>query len=452
MTVAGQPLVSYTYDDADRLMQITQGSSVVTFGHDNADRRTSLTLPNGVLVEYSFDSTSKLTGITYKLGVATLGGLTYDYDLAGRRVQVNGSFARTGLPQPVASAAYDAANEMLRWGTNSLAYDANGNLTSDGASTYAWDARNRLAAITGGASASFFYDALNRRATKGSTSYLYDGANVVQELSGTTPTANLLSGGIDEVFTRTDSAGSRYFLNGGLGSTEALTDASGSILTQYTYDPFGNTTVTGAASTNPFQYTGRENDGTGLYYYRARYYSPHLQRFISEDPLGFGADSVNFYDYVGNSPSNFTDPFGLQALPPGCSPPFATRCGPPLYDDPDGTPPPTPRPPPPPIDWDRLDPQPNPQPQPWPRRPLKPLDGRKDADKKDDDDDDCWSRYQREDAQCKKWYPYGTGRENQENWFKCKDRAYWRYRACLSGNPEAPGPLDPREWPEGDER
>ena len=38
--------------------------------------------------------------------------------------------------------------------------------------------------------------------------------------------------------------------------------------------------------TNPFQYTGRENDATGLYYYRARYYSPTLRRFISEDPLG----------------------------------------------------------------------------------------------------------------------------------------------------------------------
>ncbi|MGE5894357.1 MAG: RHS repeat-associated core domain-containing protein [bacterium] len=55
--------------------------------------------------------------------------------------------------------------------------------------------------------------------------------------------------------------------------------------TQYTYDPFGNVTISGEASDNPFQYTGRENDGTGLYYYRARYYSPDMQRFISEDPI-----------------------------------------------------------------------------------------------------------------------------------------------------------------------
>ncbi len=37
-----------------------------------------------------------------------------------------------------------------------------------------------------------------------------------------------------------------------------------------TYAPFGDTAATGSPSTNPFQVTGRENDGTGLYYYRTR--------------------------------------------------------------------------------------------------------------------------------------------------------------------------------------
>jgi RHS repeat-associated protein len=66
-----------------------------------------------------------------------------------------------------------------------------------------------------------------------------------------------------------------------------VTSASGAIETQYTYEPFGKTTATGQASTNSYQYTGRENDGMGLSYYRARYYDPKLQRFISEDPIGF---------------------------------------------------------------------------------------------------------------------------------------------------------------------
>lgn len=80
----------------------------------------------------------------------------------------------------------------------------------------------------------------------------------------------------------------------------------------HSYDHFGNTTVSGSVTSNPSQYTGRENEGNGLYFYRARYYSPVLHRFISEDPLGFGGGAANFYVYVGDSPTSFTDPTGLS--------------------------------------------------------------------------------------------------------------------------------------------
>ena len=88
-----------------------------------------------------------------------------------------------------------------------------------------------------------------------------------------------------------------------------LTNDAGTATTTYTYDPFGNTTVNGP-STNAFQFTGRENDGTGLYYYRARYYSPTFHRFISEDPIGLDGGDENFYAYTLNSPTNFIDPSG----------------------------------------------------------------------------------------------------------------------------------------------
>jgi RHS repeat-associated protein len=142
------------------------------------------------------------------------------------------------------------------------------------------------------------------------TSYLYDGANVVQELQGGSPAVNLLSGSIDEVFSRTDAAGPRSLLADALGSTLALVDSAGAIQTQYTYEPFGNTTPSGTPSTNSYQYTGRENDGTGLYYYRARYYDPQIGRFVSEDPLGFDGDGPNFYAYAGNDPIDNADPSG----------------------------------------------------------------------------------------------------------------------------------------------
>jgi RHS repeat-associated protein len=81
--------------------------------------------------------------------------------------------------------------------------------------------------------------------------------------------------------------------------------------TKYTYDSFGNTTNSSGNVTNPFRYTGRDFDSkTSLYYYRARYYDTTSGRFISEDPMQFGA-GVDFYAYVANSPVNFTDPSGL---------------------------------------------------------------------------------------------------------------------------------------------
>jgi len=121
--------------------------------------------------------------------------------------------------------------------------------------------------------------------------------------------------GIDETLLRTDAAGARSFLTDGLGSTLALTDSAGLVQGEYTYEPFGKTTTSGAASSNAFKYTGREDDGTGLYYYRARYYHPGLQRFISEDPIGFNGGDVNLYGYVGNDPVNLVDPYGLIGYP-----------------------------------------------------------------------------------------------------------------------------------------
>ena len=144
--------------------------------------------------------------------------------------------------------------------------------------------------------------------------FLYDGSNTVQELSGSTPTANLLTGGLDEIFTRT-TTGVENYLTDPLGSTVATTDSTGTLATQYTYEPFGNTSSAGSTTSNSFQYTGRENDGTGLYFNRARYYSPRLQRFISQDPIRFARGDSNLYAYVWNSPTNFSDPVGQFGWP-----------------------------------------------------------------------------------------------------------------------------------------
>jgi RHS repeat-associated protein len=154
---------------------------------------------------------------------------------------------------------------------------------------------------------------LGRRVSKtlmsSTTNFLYDGANAVQEF-GTLPTANLLTGGVDERFTRTTATETDNYLTDALGSTVELTNASGAVEEQYSYGPYGSFSASGATTSNSYAYTGRESDGLGIDYYRARYYSPTTGRFLSEDPLGFAGSGTNLYAYVDDSPTNAIDPSG----------------------------------------------------------------------------------------------------------------------------------------------
>lgn len=327
MTVQGQTAVNYSYDNADRLTQVSQGTNTVSFTYDAAGRTATKTLPNGVVATYTYDAASQLSKITYTKGMLFIGDLTYDYDAAGRRVQMGGSLARANLPSAM-TGTYNAANRLTQFNSRILSYDANGNMLDDGLKTYNWDARDQLASLGGGAS--FSYDASGRRLSKtiGSvqTGFLYDGINPVRELNADNSTkADLLTGGVDEFFSRTANGVTSSFITDALGSTLALTDATGNLTTQYSYEAYGNTTQSGASSDNPFQYTGRENDGTGLMYYRARYYSPELSRFISEDPLGFEG-GVNLYAYVHADPVSKTDPLGLAPKYCGSCSPGDTNC------------------------------------------------------------------------------------------------------------------------------
>ena len=141
----------------------------------------------------------------------------------------------------------------------------------------------------------------------------YDVADRARDVSEGTEFSYLGGMGLDEPLVMGTS---EFFLADGLGSIIAVANSAGAITGTLEYDPFGRTSYLGTAAVTPFRFTGREDDTTGLYYYRARYCSPSLTRFISEDPLGLDAGlTPHLYAYVGNSPLSFIDPLGLIRLP-----------------------------------------------------------------------------------------------------------------------------------------
>jgi RHS repeat-associated protein len=149
------------------------------------------------------------------------------------------------------------------------------------------------------------------------TYFLSDGADEIAEYDRNKAlTARYVPGpAIDEpVAVVTGNAAPythHYFHANRQGSVIAMSDDSGAkVEGPYVYDPCGN----GAPTTGePYKLTGRRLDPeTGLYYYRARYFWPQGCRFLQTDPVGYSAD-LNLYTYVGNDPTDRTDPSGLAS-------------------------------------------------------------------------------------------------------------------------------------------
>ena len=223
-------------------------------------------------------------------------------------------------------------NEYARIGATDQSHDANGNLLSDGERNYHYDAMNRLVRVTtlgGNTVATYKYDAFGRRIEKRAGSetvrYVHFGKRVLEERSVTNQVQRqyVYGGRIDEVLQlRTAGNDDYYYHDNSIGSVVALTDSSGAVIERYRYNAYGETTVlaadgntvrAGSAVSNNYAYTGRRLDmETGLYYYRARYYSPERGRFIQRDPLGY-VDGMGVYAYAGNNPVNFLDPDGTYA-------------------------------------------------------------------------------------------------------------------------------------------
>ena len=319
--VNGLSNTHYSYDLAGRVTEIDHDGRSAYFRYDAAGRLTEKELPNGIIQRYDYSAAGDLLAIAY---VDSSGGevdrIDYEYDEAGNRVRRNRARTASTGETPF-TAVYDDANRMLSYNGYALSYDATGNLigreTAQGPVSYSWDARGQLVAIDGpNGTASFRYDHQGRRIERTvngvTTGYLYDGAQAIAELAGsalgTTYHTGLM---IDEVLGRYSAAGDRQVLSDALGSVVGLADEGGAVTDEYAYSAFGESGHVGPDERNSLGYTGREEDGTGLYYYRARYYDPGLKRFISVDPIGL-MGGINVYAYVWNAPTFLRDPFGLD--------------------------------------------------------------------------------------------------------------------------------------------
>jgi RHS repeat-associated protein len=146
------------------------------------------------------------------------------------------------------------------------------------------------------------------------TRYTYDGPNILLEYDGQNniKSSYLHNLAIDDPLAVEQGGKVYYYQKDALGSVVALTNESGQIVQSYEYDSFGKLINQTGSIRNPFTYTGREYDEeTALYYYRARYYDPKADRFLTRDPIGFAGGDANLYRYVDNNPLNWTDSFGL---------------------------------------------------------------------------------------------------------------------------------------------
>ena len=358
MTAPDGSTNTHVYDNLNRLSTLTNSlTGQFGFSYDALSRRTQLTRPNGVNTSYTYDNLSRLLSVLHQTGGTTLDGAAYTYDLAGNRtsktnylnsvtenynydaiyqltqVQQGGttteSYSYDAVGNRLSSLgmspyAYNSSNELTSTPAATYTYDHNGNTLSktdiSGTTRYSWNYyTNRLDQVTlpgGAGTVTFKYDPFGRRIQKsgplGTTNYLYDGTNLLEEVDNA---GNLLARytqgtNVDEPLAEFRPATS-YYESDGLGSVTSLSGSSGTIVTTYSYDTFGQLISSTGTVLNPFQYTARDFDAeTALRFYRARYYDPDSGRFLSEDPIRF-KDGVNFYSYVKNSPVSKFDPTGL---------------------------------------------------------------------------------------------------------------------------------------------
>ena len=346
--------LTYTYDHLNDVLTKTppsgSGQPTVTYSYDLVGRNTGVSdtsaamvaavPPSGGTVSYtqtgSYDALNRPIAISWSPApaqtppTASTAGFTFGYNADNQRVsQTTTDTGFWDRPTAASSTAYTVNNldqyasiAKTGSGTVSPTYDLNGNLTSDGTFTFGYDLENRLLSVMQGSTAvaSYLYDGQGRRKQKtvgaAKTVSVTDEANrEILTYDGTTGQIGQWVAyglGPNDVLAGMDKMGANRttFVPDVQGSFIATLDSGSTALIKAGVQPYGES----ATTTGSFRYTGQRIDPetNGLYYYRARMYSPTLGRFLQVDPIGTRG-GVNLYGYVSNDPLNATDPDGLIA-------------------------------------------------------------------------------------------------------------------------------------------
>jgi RHS repeat-associated protein len=319
--------VFYEYDAADQLTKVTDWAKRQTrYAYDANGRLVEVIRPNGTRMTYTYNVAGQLV---QQQDMASDGKVIrqfeFVYDAAGDIVKEQVVPEPTPFPFIPATMTYTSANRLATYNGKAVTFDADGNMT--------------LGPLNGEL-VDFTFDARNRLSNVGETTYRYDVENqrIAVNVAGQATRYVINSQAVlSQVLLRTAPDGTQTFYVYGLGligeetagvyqayhfdlrgSTVALSDATGNVVEQFQYSPFGGLVSHNPAEVDtPFLYNGRDGvmtDDTGLYYMRARYYNQEIRRFVNRDVLLGGINdgqTLNRFAYVTGEPVQFVDPSGL---------------------------------------------------------------------------------------------------------------------------------------------
>jgi RHS repeat-associated protein len=314
--------VHYEYNSANQLITVT----------DWAERETLYTYdPNGRLISTERPNGTQMTRVYNEAGqlkqqkdvvVATgeiISQFDFKYDAAGNIIEEKTNFEPD--PEINLEMTYQAANRLATIDDQIVQFDADGNLTKGPLSgelvNFEFDSRNHL---TQAGSTVYRYDAENQRIGVNQTSYVVNSQPALSQVLVRTKGNGEVTYYVYGLGLIGEANAGNYFSYhyDRRGSTVALTDESGQVTERFLYSPYG-LLLSGDTTKTPFLFNGMYGvmtDDNGLYYMRARFYSPEIRRFINQDVLLGNisqGQTLNRYAFVTGNPITFVDPFGLNS-------------------------------------------------------------------------------------------------------------------------------------------